>query len=175
MKTQPSPLSIARPRVSPGFVLGGGAVSLAATLLLLSAAGVAPFHAPRLHLLAQEPPQVAVHLGAALVALAVGLILMVRIKGSRTHRLLGWTWVAAMATTAVSSIFIRQIEPGQFSWIHLLTGWTIVALPGAVWAARRHRVAIHARAMTGLFVGGVIIAGAFTFFPGRLMWRMFFG
>jgi uncharacterized membrane protein len=29
--------------------------------------------------------------------------------------------------------------------------------------------------MTGNFLGGLIIAGAFTFAPGRLMWRVFFG
>ena len=45
----------------------------------------------------------------------------------------------------------------------------------AVYAARRHRVAAHRRAMTGMFVGGLIVAGAFTFLPGRLMWAIFFG
>jgi uncharacterized membrane protein len=29
--------------------------------------------------------------------------------------------------------------------------------------------------MTGLFIGGLVIAGAFTFAPGRLMFRVFFG
>jgi uncharacterized membrane protein len=29
--------------------------------------------------------------------------------------------------------------------------------------------------MTWTFIGGLIIAGAFTFLPGRLMWELFFG
>jgi uncharacterized membrane protein len=29
--------------------------------------------------------------------------------------------------------------------------------------------------MTGLFVGGLLIAGAFAFLPGRLMWQIVFG
>lgn len=29
--------------------------------------------------------------------------------------------------------------------------------------------------MTGLFVGGLLIAGLFTFAPGRLMWQVVFG
>jgi uncharacterized membrane protein len=34
---------------------------------------------------------------------------------------------------------------------------------------------MHQRAMTGMFLGGMVIAGAFTFFPGRLMWRVIMG
>ena len=45
----------------------------------------------------------------------------------------------------------------------------------AVYAARRHRVASHRRTMTGLFVGGLLVAGGLTFLPGRLMWRVVFG
>lgn len=34
---------------------------------------------------------------------------------------------------------------------------------------------MHRRMMTGLFIGGLVIAGALTFLPGRLMWQVFFG
>jgi len=40
--------------------------------------------------------------------------------------------------------------------------------------ARTHRVRPHRHMMTGLVGGGLFIAGAFTFVPGRLMWRVFF-
>jgi uncharacterized membrane protein len=36
-------------------------------------------------------------------------------------------------------------------------------------------MAAHRHTMTGLFLFGRIVAGAFTFLPGRLMWRLFFG
>jgi uncharacterized membrane protein len=135
-------------------------------------------HAPDWRLLLTSPPAIQIHVAAALTALAIGIVLLIGVKGNRLHRTLGWTWVWAMATTAVSSFFIHRLNPGGpggFSLIHLLSGWTVIALPMAVHAARRHRIADHRRAMTGMFVGGLIVAGAFTFLPGRLMWAIFFG
>jgi uncharacterized membrane protein len=55
-----------------------------------------------------------------------------------------------------------------------LSGWTIIALPMAVFAIRRRNVMMHRRMMTGLFVGGLLIAGALAFIPGRLMFETFF-
>jgi len=132
-------------------------------------------HAPQLGLILGEPLAVQLHLAAVLTAIGIGMALLIGVKGSSLHRTLGWTWVAAMMTTAVSSLFIRIVNHGSFSYIHLLSGWTIVALPMAVAAARAHKVRMHARMMTGLFTGGLILAGLFAFFPGRLMWRMVFG
>jgi uncharacterized membrane protein len=80
-----------------------------------------------------------------------------------------------MGSTAVSSLFIRVINPGHFSFIHLLSGWTIIGLPGAVYAIKRGKVASHRRAMTGMFVGGLLLAGLFTLLPGRLLWHVFLG
>jgi uncharacterized membrane protein len=90
------------------------------------------------------------------------------------QRTLGWVWVVAMMTGAVSSLFIRIINHGSLSYIHLLAGWTIVALPMAVYFARTHKVRTHARFMTGLFTGGLILAGLLAFMPGRLMWNIWF-
>jgi uncharacterized membrane protein len=41
--------------------------------------------------------------------------------------------------------------------------------------AHRHNVAQHRRAMIGIFVGALVIAGAFTFLPGRIMHAVAFG
>jgi uncharacterized membrane protein len=146
----------------------GAAVGIAAVVWLKP-------HAPDLSLIAAAPTVIQVHLTAALTALAIGIALMMRVKGTGLHKILGWTWVIAMGITAVSSLFIRGINHGHFSFIHLLSGWTIVALPGAVYAIRRGKVAAHRRAMTGMFVGGLLLAGLFTFIPGRLMWSVFLG
>ncbi|WAC60444.1 DUF2306 domain-containing protein [Brevundimonas sp. SL130] len=134
--------------------------------------------APDFSLLAAAPSAIQIHVAAALTALAIGIVLLAGIKGTRLHRALGWTWVLAMGTTAVSSFFIHTINPdgpAGLSFIHLISGWTVVSLPMAVHAARRHKVQAHRRAMTGMFVGGLIVAGALTFLPGRLMWAIFFG
>jgi len=131
-------------------------------------------HAPDFALVAAATPAIRLHLAAALIALAIGTVLLLGVKGNLLHRALGWTWVVAMAVTAVSSLFIRELNHGAFSFIHFLSGWTLVGLPMAVYAARRHRVAAHRRAMTGMFVGGLILAGLLAFLPGRLLWGMFF-
>ncbi len=132
-------------------------------------------HAPDWALLARQPWVIQLHIAAALAALLRGTVQLVGIKGTDLHRLIGWSWVVAMFTVAVSSLFIRQINPGSFSLIHLLSGWTLIALPMALFAVRRGRIASHARGMTWTFIGGLIVAGAFTFLPGRLMWAVFFG
>lgn len=119
-------------------------------------------------------PVIQVHLMAALTALAIGIVLLAGVKGTTLHRVLGWSWVAAMTTTAISSVFIRELNGGAFSFIHLLTGWTVIVLPMAVFAARRHKVQQHQSMMTGMFVGGLIIAGLFAFMPGRLLFSVFF-
>jgi uncharacterized membrane protein len=132
-------------------------------------------HAPDLALLAQETFAVQLHLLTALSALLVALFLLSGAKGTRVHRIVGWVWSGLMMTVALSSFFIMQINPGRMSWIHILSGYVAVSAPLGLWAARTHRVTAHQRIMVGLVVGGLIIAGAFTFAPGRLMWRMFFG
>lgn len=132
-------------------------------------------HVPDLSLIAAAPLVVRVHLAAALTALAIGVVLMVGIKGSGVHKLLGWVWVTAMGLAAVSSLFIRGINPEGFSFIHLLSGWTIIGLPGAVYAIKRGRVVAHRKAMTSMFVGGLLLAGLFAFIPGRLLWHVFLG
>lgn len=131
-------------------------------------------HWPRLQLIAQTSAATQLHLGSVTVALAIGVILMIGVKGSTMHRTLGWVWVLAMMTGAVSSLCIRTVNHGAFSYLHLFSGWTIVILPMAVAFARRHNVRRHARAMTGLFTGGLILAGLFAFLPGRLMWDVVF-
>lgn len=142
-------------------------------LALAAASTVA--HAPDWALLARQPWVIQLHIAAALLALLLGTVQLVGIKGTGLHRLIGWTWIVAMVTVAISSLFIRQINPGSFSLIHLLSGWTLIALPMALFAIRRGRVASHASGMTWTFVGGLIVAGAFTFLPGRLLWEVFFG
>jgi len=134
----------------------------------------AHLHAPDWALVARQSWTIQLHLYAALSAFLIALFMLSGPKGTRVHRTVGWAWVILMMTTAVSSFFVRTLNPGHMSWIHLLSGWVAFATPLGVWAARTHRVRLHRHMMTGLVVGGLFIAGAFTFVPGRLMWRVFF-
>lgn len=131
-------------------------------------------HWPHLSLIAQAALPIRIHLAGVAAAFLIGVVLLAGVKGTRVHRTLGWTWSAAMGTAAISSLFIHGPK-GGLNILHFFTGWTLIALPMALAAARRHDVRRHARLMTGMFVGGLGVAGLFAFMPGRLMWSLFFG
>jgi uncharacterized membrane protein len=126
--------------------------------------------------LLNAPPLIVVHATAALAAFGLGIVQLARAKGTGSHRLFGWIWILLMAAVALSSLWIRTIRQfGPFSLIHALSLFTLTALPIAVLHARRHSVAAHRKAMMSLFVGALVIAGAFTLLPGRLMHEVIFG
>ena len=116
------------------------------------------------------PLPIRLHAFAALAAFALGLVQIAAPKGTLAHRAIGWVWVILMAAVALSSFAIHTIRSwGDWSPIHLLSIVTLVVLPVAVIRARRRDVAGHRRAMLGLFFGALLIAGAFTLLPGRIM------
>ena len=135
----------------------------------------AALHGPDWALWARLSPVLQVHILAATAALVIGGVLMARPKGRGLHKALGWSWVAAMGATAVSSLFITGLNGDFYSLIHLLSGWTIIALPMAVVAIRNRKVEAHRRMMTGMYFGGLLVAGALTFIPGRFMFAFLFG
>ena len=116
------------------------------------------------------------HAFAAIAAFALGAVQLAAPKGTIPHRLFGWLWASLMLAVILTSFFIHEIRLwGPFSPIHLLSVATLIILPLAVLRARRHQVERHRRAMTGLFVGALAIAGVFTFLPGRIMHEVLFG
>ncbi len=121
-------------------------------------------------------PAIQIHAFAAMSAFALGVVQLSAPKGTLPHRTVGWIWVTLMLIVSISAFFIHQLRVwGQWSPIHLLAIFTLVMLPLAVMAARRHNVPGHRRAMLGLFVGALVIAGIFTFYPGRIMYEVVFG
>jgi uncharacterized membrane protein len=126
--------------------------------------------------LLNAPPLIVVHAAAALAAFALGVVQLARAKGTGSHRVFGWAWILLMATVALSSLWIHTIRQfGPFSLIHVLSLFTLTTLPIAALHARRHRVAAHRKAMMSLFIGALVIAGAFTLLPGRVMHAVVFG
>jgi uncharacterized membrane protein len=121
-------------------------------------------------------PAIQFHAFAAMSAFVLGIVQFSAPKGTLPHRTIGWIWVTLMFVVSVSAFFIHQIRLwGPWSPIHLLAIFTLIMLPLAVWQAHRHRVAMHRVAMTGIFCGALLIAGAFTFLPGRIMHAVAFG
>ena len=135
-------------------------------------------HAPDLAPVLAAPAAVQVHLATILAALVVTGVLMSGVKGSRLHRVLGWGWSAAMILTALSAFFIKAgVGPTVlgFGVLHIFAVMTLISVPRAVLAARRHDVASHARVISAFVVGGLGVAGLAAFLPGRLVWSVFFG
>ncbi len=121
-------------------------------------------------------PAIPLHAFAAMAAFALGLVQFAAPKGTLPHRTIGWIWVLLMASVAISSFWIQTIRlVGPFSPIHLLSIFTLIVLPIGVWRAHSHRVADHKRIMTMIFGGALVIAGLFTFVPGRIMHAVVFG
>ena len=121
-------------------------------------------------------PIIQLHAFAAMTAFVLGVVQLTAPKGTLPHRTIGWIWVLLLATIALSSFWIHEIRMfGPFSLIHLLSIFTLIVLPLAVWAARRHDVARHRKGMIGIFFGALVIAGLFTFVPGRIMHAALFG
>ena len=121
-------------------------------------------------------PTIQVHAYAAMAAFVVGVVQLGRPKGTFTHRTIGWLWVSLMLVVSVSAFFIHTIRMwGPWSPIHLLAIFTLLMLPVAVWNAHRHQVERHRLAMISLFLGALVIAGAFTLVPGRIMHAVVFG
>lgn len=121
-------------------------------------------------------PAIQIHMIAALGAFFLGAVVLWKKKGGKTHKLNGRIWVALMMVTAISGFFIHEIKMwGDFSPIHIFSVITPIGLLAGIYAARRGMVSAHVRAMRGTYVGGMLFAGGFTFFPGRINHEIFFG
>jgi uncharacterized membrane protein len=114
----------------------------------------------------EYPAIVIAHIAAATGALVFGAVTLTMRKGTATHRMFGRIWVALMAVTALVSFGIQS--NGSFSWIHLLSVGTLVALAASIYAVIRGNIKAHRRGMMGAYAG-LAIAGVFTLLPGRLL------
>lgn len=114
-------------------------------------------------------PLIAMHaLGATFAAVVGAILLLSPRKGDFAHRRLGLAWMAATYWTALSSFGIRELRPGHFSFIHLLSIWTLISLSVAVWGAVTGRARLHRRWVTGTYAGLVAAGLAAMAFPQRL-------
>jgi uncharacterized membrane protein len=113
------------------------------------------------------------HLATVLPAFVIGTYMMLSRKGSPLHRTLGKAYLVLMLVTGTITLFMpAAVGPkmlNHFGFIHLFSVLTLVSVPRAYFAARRHDVKSHRNNMIGLYVGGLIIAGSFAFMPGRLL------
>lgn len=115
------------------------------------------------------------HIATIATALVLTPIMLLRKRGDKWHRQLGWLWVAALLATAIASFDIRLLNRGSFSIIHGLSVWTLIQCAVIFWSARTHNVARHRSAVRGMVLGALLIAGFFTFPFNRLLGQWLFG
>jgi len=162
-------------RILPNELLAAASLALALAAVAAVARGRAEW--------GQVPPLIWVHLGAIVTATALTPVMLLRAKGTPPHRLLGRGWIAAMLVAAVSSLFFRTgagpgcvgVFTGDVSPIHLLSVFTMVQVPLIYVRARAHDRSGHERAVRGMVVGALLIAGFFTFPFNRLLGHWLFG
>jgi uncharacterized membrane protein len=130
----------------------------------------------------QMTPVIAVHMTAALAALAIGPVALWARKGReqrpKLHRAFGYAWVTLMIVTAVSAIFIRDFSLPNiagYTPIHLLVPVTLFGLAGAFWFLARGNVGAHRKTMTAVYFGACVVAGAFTLLPQRYLGQLVLG
>ena len=130
----------------------------------------------------QMTPLIAIHLSAALAAVAIGPLALWARKGRtqrpRLHRAFGYAWVTLMLATAVTAIFIRDYRLPNiagYTPIHLLVPITLVSLGFAFWFLVQGNVNGHRKTMQNLYLGACIVAGAFTLMPGRYLGNLVLG
>jgi uncharacterized membrane protein len=118
------------------------------------------------------------HLATVVPAFLIGTWLLLRHKGTPRHRKLGKLYMVLMLVTAGLSLFMRSGDPvllGQFGVVHLFVLPVAFFVPRAWFAVRRGDIPQHKRSMIGLYIGALLIAGAFAFSPGRLLHQWLFG
>lgn len=113
------------------------------------------------------------HLSSAAAALLLGMVIMLRAKGTHSHRTLGRVWVGLMGVAALSSFWLTGLREG-FSLIHLLSAWTLAAMALAIYFIRKGKVTHHKRFMVGTFLG-LVGAGIGALMPGRTLSFLLWG
>ena len=119
------------------------------------------------------------HLITVVPCFFIGAMLLLIRKGTNIHKGFGRVYMVLMLITAIVTLFMpAEVGPrlfNHFGWIHSFSFLTLYTVPTAYTAIRKGNVRSHKRKMILLYIGAIIIAGGFTFSPGRYLHQVFFG
>jgi uncharacterized membrane protein len=105
-------------------------------------------------------------------------LIVVSKKGSNSHKLWGKVYALLISVSSLVSLFLgAHVGPtwlDHFGYIHLLSALTIATVPYSLWQLKRGRLISHKRSMQFLYWTGLMIAGAFTLYPGRYLHGLIF-
>lgn len=120
-----------------------------------------------------------VHLATIAPCFLIGAWLLLRAKGTPTHKLLGKAYVVLiLLSSVVAAAMPAVVGPrvlNHFGVIHLFCAVVFFSIPMAIWSIRRGNVKAHAGYMQGVYIGGILVAGAFAFAPGRILSGWLYG
>ena len=125
--------------------------------------------------LTSASPAILIHLVAAVLALIFGTIMWLRPKGTKSHKFTGRAFIVLLLLTAITAIFIREINRGQFSFIHIFVIVTFVGVVQSLQAIKNGNIKKHVKHVKGMFFGALLIPGLLSFLPGRRLFAVFFG
>lgn len=116
-----------------------------------------------------------IHAVCAIAALLLGPIALYRRKRDRIHKYVGYVWMTAMTTTAITSFWIREINAdGSLSPVHILAITAICTIVYSVWSVRNGNLRAHKASLRNLYFFGTAGALTFNFLPNRTIPKMFF-
>ncbi|MDX1635459.1 MAG: DUF2306 domain-containing protein [Marinobacter sp.] len=123
----------------------------------------------------EAPFAIQSHILVAFGAVVAGGLQLALPKGTPLHRATGRAWVLFMVIVVLTSFFIHELRVwGIWSPIHGLSIFTLAVLIIGVRAARRGKVRTHAITMALTYFLALILTGALTLLPGRMMHQMVF-
>lgn len=170
---QSSAVSKAAPKqrtVTFRFILIVGLATILVTLFALAIGNSFGTQTERL----RTPPLVLIiHLMTVIPAVPLGIYVFFTPKGTLRHKMAGRVWAMLMIITAIDSFWIKSSN-GSIGPIHVFSVISLVSITRAMIAIRRGDIATHERAMMGSFIG-LLVAGVFSFLPGRIMGSLVFG
>jgi uncharacterized membrane protein len=119
-----------------------------------------------------------IHLATVVPCFIIGTILLIIKKGTQFHKNFGKIYMILMMLTGIITLFMpAMVGPrflNHFGYIHLFSFLTLYTIPTAYWAIRKGNIKTHKQKMITLYFGAILIAGGFTFFPGRYLHELFF-
>lgn len=127
-------------------------------------------------------PTIAIHMTAALGALALGPVAIWARRGAATrpmlHRAAGYAWVTLMVVCALSAMFIRDYNlpnVAGYTPIHLLVPLTFGSLFMAFRFLVQRNIVGHRKTMQALYWQACVGAGVFTLLPSRFLGQLVWG
>ena len=97
------------------------------------------------------------HIATAVVAMVTGLSLLLRAKGTRRHRRLGYVYVTSMVALNLASFFIYKLT-GEFSPFHVAAFLSLATVIAGFLPVYRHQPAegwleLHLQFMAWSYIG----------------------